>query len=163
LNRQWRQWPAGGPGGPGPFGPYNGTVQFLQGQWVHTVQVPKNPVVPNGVVIFASVRSSEAVLRGRKQLPSATFRHAARPRKPELSNNKEVGSDVMIGLAGTIGIDSPLPNWSVNCEASIPVKFGATVIVGMVIVKSDWEFAGFAASLLESRKSSSCDRSGVPH
>lgn len=46
--------PAGGPGGPGPFGPYDGTDQFLNGKWEHEIKVPKNPVVPNGIVILAS-------------------------------------------------------------------------------------------------------------
>jgi hypothetical protein len=42
-----------GPGGAGPFGPYPGTDAFLLGQWECTVQVPPNPLVPDGGVLFS--------------------------------------------------------------------------------------------------------------
>jgi hypothetical protein len=42
-----------GPGGAGPFGSYPGTDAFLLGQWEYTVQVPPNPLVPDGGVVFS--------------------------------------------------------------------------------------------------------------
>jgi len=42
-----------GPRGADPFGPYPGTDAFLLGQWEYTVQVPPNPLVPDGVVLFS--------------------------------------------------------------------------------------------------------------
>lgn len=46
--------PPGGPGGPGPFGPYNGTDSFVAGHYQSTVIVPKNPIVPTGVIMFTN-------------------------------------------------------------------------------------------------------------
>ena len=39
--------------GAGPFGPYPGTDALLLGQWEYTVQVPPNPLVPDGGVLFS--------------------------------------------------------------------------------------------------------------
>jgi PEP-CTERM motif-containing protein len=45
----------GPPGTPfaGPFGPYQGTDIFIDSKWEHTVEVPPNPLVPNGLVVFS--------------------------------------------------------------------------------------------------------------